>query len=72
MNNTGQQQQQIKVDLSSAVDVKCDECEGTLFVPVFAMKRLSALLSPTGEEVMVPMQTFKCTKCDHVNEEFVK
>ena len=72
-NNIGQQQQQqIKVDLNSADDVNCDECEGTLFAPVFFVKRLSALVSPTGEEVMVPVQTFQCAKCNHVNNEFVE
>tara|TARA_R110000824_G_scaffold268973_2_gene457565 strand:- start:533 stop:751 length:219 start_codon:yes stop_codon:yes gene_type:complete len=71
MNNTGQQQQ-IKVDLSGAEGIKCGECDGELFVPVFFVKRISALVSPTGKEVMVPLQTFQCTSCSHVNEEFTK
>ena len=67
-----QQQQQIRVNLKDAEDVKCDECENVYFSPVAGMKPLSALVSPTGKEVLVPVQTFQCVKCGHVNEEFLE
>ena len=65
-------QQQIRVNLDDADDVVCEECSNLYFSPTFRMKRVSALLSPTGKEVIVPGQTFQCTECKHVNKEFIE
>ena len=70
MNNIPPEQQSIKVDLASADEIVCEKCEGTYFIPVFVIKRLSALISPSGDEKMIPLQTFKCSECGHVNEKF--
>ena len=64
--------QNVNIDLSSIDNMKCDECENETFVPVFIIKHLSALMSPTGQETMVPVQLFKCSKCGHVNEKFLE
>jgi hypothetical protein len=61
----------IQVDVSSMDDIACDECEGTHFVPVFLIKRISPLMSPSGKETLAPLQVFKCDKCNHVNELFL-
>ena len=65
-------QQQINVDLSQAEDIACEECEGKLFSPAFMIKRISALMSPTGQETLAPIQIFKCDSCSHVNELFLQ
>ncbi len=70
MNDNQPAGQSIKVDLSATENITCDECEGHLYTPVFVIKKLSALLSPTGDERLVPIQTFQCTACGHVNENF--
>ena len=59
------------IDLSSAEDVKCEECKNTTFSEVIVIKRLSAIMSPTGQEIMAPIKTFHCAKCCHLNEEFI-
>ena len=64
--------QNINIDLNNVDNIKCDECDNETFVPVFVIKHLSALVSPTGQETMVPVQLFKCSKCDHVNEKFLE
>jgi NAD-dependent dihydropyrimidine dehydrogenase PreA subunit len=64
--------QNINIDLNKVDNIKCDECSGETFVPVFVIKHLSALMSPTGQETMVPIQLFKCSACDHVNEKFLE
>jgi hypothetical protein len=33
------------------------------------LRKVSALVSPTGKETIVPMQLFACIKCGHVNED---
>ena len=35
------------------------------------MRKLSALLSPTGQETMIPIQVFACAKCGHINKGFL-
>jgi len=64
--------QRINIDLKNAEDIKCDECENTYFTPTFMIKRLSALISPTGQEIMAPVQLFQCSKCGHVNNKFLE
>tara|TARA_R100000426_G_scaffold51368_1_gene37495 strand:- start:1640 stop:1852 length:213 start_codon:yes stop_codon:yes gene_type:complete len=64
--------QNINIDLNNVTNMKCDECENETFVPVFVIKQLSALVSPTGKETLVPVQLFKCSKCGHVNEKFLE
>jgi len=61
----------LNFDFDKASDVSCDKCEGTLFKSAFILKRLSALVSPTGEETIVPMAVFVCNMCDHINDEFL-
>ena len=64
-------QQKMRINLQDADDVVCDECENTYFSPAIIIKRVSALLSPTGQEMMAPVQLFQCNKCGHVNKEFL-
>ena len=64
--------QNFNVDLSNADNVKCNECDNETFVPAFIIKQVSALMSPTGKETLVPIQLFKCSKCGHVNERFLE
>jgi hypothetical protein len=65
------EQQKMRVNLQDAEDVVCEECENNYFSPVIVIKRVSALLSPTGQEMMAPVQLFQCNKCAHVNKEFL-
>ena len=66
------QEQQISINLKDAEDVKCNECEAVYFVPAFQIKKLSALVSPNGQETIVPAAVFGCEKCGHVNQEFTQ
>ena len=34
------------------------------------MRKMSALVSPNGQETIIPMAVFACEKCGHVNKEF--
>jgi predicted nucleic acid-binding Zn ribbon protein len=61
----------IKRKLESARTITCEQCDNHTFNQVHVMKRLSALVSPTGEEVVIPLQTFQCTACSHINNEFL-
>ncbi len=62
---------QVNVDISQADDVKCDNCGHDVFVPVFHIKKVSAIMIPNGQEIIAPVQVFGCNKCGHVNKEFM-
>ena len=64
------QQQKINIDISKADDITCEKCENLYFTPVVMVKRLSALLSPTGKEVKFPVQVFQCTSCNAITTPF--
>ena len=61
---------QINVKPEDLKDIVCEECGGKYFRQVQAFKRLSALISPTGKEQIVPVPTFRCDDCDYINKEF--
>ena len=64
----GQMQEQIDISKTSAV--KCEKCENQTFKQTLLIRKLSALMSPNGQETIVPMAVFACEKCGHVNAEF--
>ena len=68
MNNP---QQQMQVDISKTTPEVCESCGNDTFTQVFKMRKLSALLSPTGQESMIPIQVFACAKCGYINKGFL-
>ena len=64
----GQMQEQIDISKTSAI--KCEKCENPTFKQTLLLRKLSALVSPNGQEALVPVQVFACEKCGHVNSEF--
>jgi uncharacterized Zn finger protein len=65
------QQPPVNLDLSNAQDVVCDNCGNYTFTEVVLMKRISALVSPTGKEAIVPIPTFSCNACGFINKQFL-
>tara|TARA_B100001778_G_scaffold258272_1_gene218496 strand:+ start:1599 stop:1841 length:243 start_codon:yes stop_codon:yes gene_type:complete len=55
--------QQVKVDLSDADTMRCQKCENPIFIQGYIIKRISAIVSPTGQEVIAPVQVFNCGNC---------
>ena len=68
--NREQKGLQMQVDLNQTTESVCEACGNDTFVQVFQMRKLSALLSPTGQETMIPIQIFACHKCGHINKGF--
>lgn len=59
------QQQTVNVDISQADDIMCEKCECPYFTDVIRIKKLSMLLSPTGREEIINLQTLVCAGCGH-------
>ena len=56
-------QQQVQVDLKDADTMKCQACGNTIFIQGYVIKKISAIVSPTGKEVIAPIQVFNCGNC---------
>ena len=74
-----QQQQQVNIDLTQCGDVRCPHqfedgelCNSALFGVEFVVKRISALVSPTGQEVLYPIQVYVCSACGNINTELLQ
>ena len=61
----------INVKLEQTDELTCDECGTSAFKPVFLLRKISALLSPSGKETVFPIQVFSCNSCGHINEDFL-
>ena len=57
---------QVKVDLTQAETMKCEYCENYLFISSTIIKRLSAIVSPTGQETLIPIDVYSCGNCGRV------
>ena len=60
------------LDVSKAKTMECDECKNTTFKQTLMLSKLSALVSPNGQETIVPAAVFACEKCGHVNSDFTQ
>ena len=67
-----QQQIQQQVYLTKADTIKCDDCGNYLFITSHVIKRISAILSPTGQEALVPIQVYSCGNCGKVPKAFLE
>jgi hypothetical protein len=62
-----QQQPQVPLDLSKATNITCDECGNYTFIQCFFLKHFSDITSPIGRAGDVPIPSFACGACGHVN-----
>jgi len=63
-------QMQEHIDFSKTTQIKCESCDNSTFKQTLLMRKMSALVSPNGQETIIPMAVFACEKCGHVNKEF--
>jgi len=60
------------VDLTHAKTMECEKCQCKAFKQTMMLKKLSALISPTGQESIIPVAAFACEACGHINKEFAE
>ena len=53
----------VQVDLNDAETMTCQKCDNKIFIQGYVIKRISAIVSPTGKEVVAPVQVFNCGSC---------
>ena len=65
-------QANVQVDLTQADTVLCEKCSNGLFIQSFFLKKISALMSPTGKEAIVPIQVYSCGNCGVVPQKMLE
>ena len=61
----------LQIDISKADTITCDDCGNASFIQAFFLKKISALMSPTGKEAVVPMQVFSCGNCGKIPQNMI-
>ena len=64
-------QNQLNVDFNQTTAVICEECNGTYFDQALVLRKASGILTGQAKPTIIPIPVFKCTKCGHVNGEFL-
>lgn len=59
------------LDFSDAESYVCEQCGHDHFEVTYLIKKFSALISPTGQEMLTPIQAFACKECGHINKDFL-
>ena len=57
------QQPPQEIDISQTDTITCEKCGNASFIQSYFLKRVSALVSPTGKDAIVPIQVFACGNC---------
>jgi len=66
-----QEQLQMNISLDKTAELKCDECGNPAFQEVVLLRKASRFITGTSQDAMIPIPVFACSKCGHVNEEFL-
>ena len=71
--------QQVNLDLTQCADIQCAHifeegvaCNSVLFDVKHVVKRISALVSPTGKTMLYPVQVYVCSTCGNINTEILE
>lgn len=52
-------------------NVVCPKCGSKVFREAIILKKVSALVSPTGKEELYPIPVYVCDKCGTIPDEFL-
>ena len=66
-----QQQMKLNISLDKTLAIICENCGNQTFQEGLLIRKASKFLTGTSQDAIVPIPTFCCTKCGHVNEEFL-
>ena len=61
---------QPRINLKEQPTIVCGDCGGMYFREVTMLKKVSKILTGTGEDTTVPFPIYKCDSCGHINKGF--
>ena len=62
---------QQEIDINDTETITCEDCSNATFIPAFFLRRISPIVSPTGQEAMVPIQVYSCGNCGKVPDKLM-
>lgn len=73
MNTLNSQPRQpgMGIDITKTSPTTCDSCGKETFQEAVILRKISAILSPTGKDGFIPIQVFACVNCGGVNNDFL-
>jgi uncharacterized Zn finger protein len=66
-----QEQMNLNITLDKTTGMSCDECSNEIFQEGVMLRKASRFITGTAQDAMIPIPVFACSKCGHVNEEFI-
>ena len=60
-----------QIDIASLETLYCENCKAKVFAEGMLIKRVSALLTGTGKEGLIPIPAFYCVTCGTVVERYL-
>jgi uncharacterized Zn finger protein len=66
-----QEQINMNITLDKTSGVSCDECGNEVFQEGVLLRKASRFITGTAQDAIIPISVFTCSKCGHVNEEFL-
>ena len=61
----------LQLDISKTDTIVCENCGNASFIQAFFLKKVSALVSPTGKEAVIPIQVFSCGNCGKIPQNMI-
>jgi hypothetical protein len=66
-----QEQMNLNITLDKTTGLSCDECKNEIFIEGVMLRKASRFITGTAQDAMIPISVFSCSKCGHVNDEFL-
>lgn len=65
-----QRPMQVKVPLDKTTGVECEQCGGVAFQEALMLRKVSRFITGDAQDGVLPIATFICAKCGHINKDF--
>jgi len=66
-----QEQMNLNITLDKTTGAFCEKCENEVFIEGVMLRKASRFITGTPQDAVIPIPVFACSKCGHVNEEFI-
>ena len=71
MNTNQQKPVQLKVSIDKTLPLICESCGSQAFQEAVMLRKVSKFLTGDAQDGILPIATFVCAKCGHINEDFL-
>jgi uncharacterized Zn finger protein len=61
----------LNLAINETLPVECEKCGHNFFEEALHIRKISGLLTGTGQTSYMPIPVFACKACGHVNTEFL-